>query len=256
MNKKHVSLWVSFSLVLGLFALSGCATLLKSPVDKQKAKIHLQMAVDYLQRREYSQAIEQTHKALKMDPEYPSAYNHLALIYMETKRYDRAEKAFHKALSLKPKYPEVLNNLGVLMNRQEKYAEAENYFQKALADESYSTPENAHTNLGYALYKEGKLKQAKQEHQKALDIMPNFCLGNKNLGDVYAKERNYSRAEENYKRAVTNCPLFQEAQYKLGLVLMKMGRKKVARAELEKLVERHKRGPYVRRSNEVLKYLQ
>ncbi|MBI4405444.1 MAG: tetratricopeptide repeat protein, partial [Deltaproteobacteria bacterium] len=92
-------------------------------------------------------------------------------------------------------------------------------------------------------------------HQKALDLMPQFCLAAKNLGDAYAKEKNYTQAVEYFQKAITNCPLYQESQYKLGMAYMKMGQKNVARGYLEKLIEKHKDGPYVERSQEVLKYL-
>ena len=224
--------------------------------DKEKAKTYLQMATEQLNQREYNKALESCQKALEMDPNMAEVYNHMALIYMETKRYQKSEEAFRKAMEMNEEYSEVFNNFGVLMNRQERYAEAIPWFEKALHDEKYPTPENALTNMGYSYFKMGNLSKSKVFHQKALDIMPQFCLANKNLGDVYSKEKNYRRAGEAFERAVTNCPLFQEAQYKLGLALMKTGSRAVARAQLEKLVRVHKQGPYVDRSQEVLKFLQ
>jgi type IV pilus biogenesis/stability protein PilW len=242
------------AVVVGLL-LSSCASFVSRSGDEEKARLYLQKATDEFTERQYAQAIESTRVALKYEPEMPAAYNHLALIYMEMKRYAKSEEAFRKALSLQAQYPEVFNNLGVLLNREEKYGEAIQWFEKALNDETYSTPENAYTNMGYAYFKLGNLVKAKAYHQKALDSVPQFCLAAKNLGDVYAKEKNYARAADYFQRAVTNCPLYQESQYKLGLALMKMGQRNVARAQLEKLVERHKTGPYVERSHEVLKYL-
>lgn len=237
-----------------LFFLASCAHLLPNK-DREKAKLYLQIGADQLGNREYQKALSATLEAIKYDPEYAAAYNHLALIYMETKRHQRSEEAFQKALEIQSSYPEVFNNLGVLRNRQEKYSEAVTYFEKALSDDKYPTPENAHTNMGYAYYKMGDLLRAKVHHQKALDLAPQFCLASKNMGDVYAKERKYARASEYFQQAATHCPLFQESQYKLGLALMKMGQRHVAKAQLEKLVEKHKTGPYVDRSQEVLKYL-
>ncbi len=216
----------------------------------------LQIAGDRFMEREYNKSIESAQEALKLDPNLAAAYNHLALVFLETKRFQKSEEAFKKALELQPQYPEVFNNMGVLYNRQDKYREAIPYFEKALADEHYSTPENAYTNLGYSYFKLGNLPRSKAYHQKALDISPNFCLASKNMGDVFVKEKQFQRAADNFQRALTNCPLYQESQYKLGLVMMKLGQRSVARAQLEKLVERHKSGPYVERSNEVLKFLK
>jgi type IV pilus assembly protein PilF len=239
----------------GALLLSSCSHLMNRFQDQEKARLYLQKAADSYNERDYNKAIESTFEALKYDPSFAAAYNHLALIYMETKRYHKSEEAFKKALDLQSSYPEVHNNLGVLYNREERYGEAIESFQKALSIDTYSTPENAFTNLGFAYYKQGNLSRAKAFHQKALDVAPQFCLASKNMGDVYAKEKNFSKASEYFQRAVTNCPLYQESQYKLGLVMMKLGQKKVAKAQLEKLIQKHKTGPYVERSNEVLKYL-
>jgi type IV pilus assembly protein PilF len=247
-----------YSLVTWIFVtalFSGCAGIV-SHKDKEVSRIQLQRAADLLNQRQYTQAIEATNEALKADASQPAAYNLMGLIHLETKRYDKSEEAFRKALALQPNYPEVSNNMGVLYNRQERFNEAIACFQAALKDDSYITPENAYTNMGFAQYRLGKYREALENHQKALDIAPLFCLASKNMGDVYAKQKAYAKASRYYDKAVTHCPLYQESQYKLGLVLMKMGQRKVAKAELEKLVRRHKEGPYVERSSEVLKWLR
>ncbi len=246
-------------LVLGTtatLALSSCATLFTNhSLQKEKAKLYLQMAADQLHARDYNKAIESCHEALKYDAEYAPAYNHLALIYMETKRYPKSEESFQKALVIRPNYPEVSNNYGVLMNRMERYQEAIPLFEKALTDDAYPTPENALTNMAYSYYRLGNLAKAKSYNQKALDILPQFCLASKNMGDVYAKDKNYKKAADYFDQAVTNCPLYEESEYKLGLALMRLGKRSTARAKLEKLIQKHKSGPYVERSTEVLKYL-
>lgn len=243
-------------LLLGLAFLSNaCSHLVNRDKDREKSRILLQRAIDQYTEKNFNGAIESAMEALKFDPNSASAQNQLALIYLETKRYQKAEQAFLKALEIQADYPEVLNNLGVLFNRQDRYKEAIPYFEKALTYDQYLTPENPYTNLGYSYYKLGNLTRAKAYHQKALDISPQFCLASKNMGDVYAKEKNYQKAADHFERAATHCPLFQESQYKLGLVLMKMGKRHIAKTQLEKLVDRHKSGPYVERSHEVLKYL-
>ncbi|MBM4316501.1 MAG: tetratricopeptide repeat protein [Deltaproteobacteria bacterium] len=247
---------ILIGLGLGVFlVLTGCAHLFDKSQDTEKAKIYMQLAADQFAQKEYSKAAESIQQAMKFTPDYPAAYNHLGIIYMETKRHTKSEEAFKRALQLQRDYPEVENNLGVLFNRQEKYREAIPYFEKALAKDSYATPENALTNLGYAYFKLGNNRQAKLYHQKALDLTPQFCLANKNMGDVYAREKIFDKAADFFKKAATTCPLYQESQYKLGLALMKAGQRGVAKNQFEKLIERYKNGPYVERSQEVLKYL-
>lgn len=242
--------------LVGLLWLSGCSHFRDTDTDKERAKLYLQMAADDLNQKQYPEALEHTLKALEFEPQSPIAYNHLALIYLETKRYDKAEEAFTKALELRPDYPEVFNNLGVLKNRQEHYSEAIPLFQKALASQNYPTPENAMTNIGYAYYRLNELRKAKDYHQRALDIVPDFCLANKNMGDIYATEKNFRMAAQYFSKAVDHCPLYQESQYKLALAWIKDGRRNEAKQQLQALVQRNKTGPYVERSDKVLRYLE
>lgn len=235
--------------------MNGCAHLSDSGRDKEKAKIYLQLAADQFSQREYSKAVDSSLQALKYDPSSAATYNHLGIIYLESKRFSKAEECLKKALQLQPNYPEAENNYGVLLNRQEKFALAIPHFEKAVATENYLTPENALTNMGYSFYRMGKTAKAKEYHQKALDIIPEFCLANKNMGDVYAKEKNFKMAVDFFQRAATTCPLYEESQYKLGLALMKQGDRTQARVKFERLIQQHKSGPYVDRSQEVLKLL-
>lgn len=188
-----------FAGMLCLASLSGCAHLLDQSRDQEKARIYMQLAADQFAQKEYGKASEAIYQALRFQPNLPAAYNHLGIIFMETKRYTKSEEAFKKALQLQANFPEVQNNMGVLLNRQEKYQEAVPYFEKALQSENYSTPENALTNLGYAQFKLGNNSKAKIYHQKALDITPQFCLANKNMGDVYAREKSFDRAADFFK---------------------------------------------------------
>jgi type IV pilus assembly protein PilF len=245
----------TFGALLALSVLSGCASLGGAP-DRDRAKIHLQVAADRAARKEFGAAIEATRKAIDSDPSYEAAYNHMALLYLETKRYEKAEEAFKKALEVQPNYPEVWNNMGVLLNRQGRFREAIPYLEKATQTESYSSPENAFTNLGYSHFRLGDFAKAKMYHQRALDVAPVFCLAHKNLGDVYAKEGNFKKAAQQFEKAVEHCPLFQESEFKLALVMVKLGERAQAKQRLERFVEKHREGPLVERSEHVLKFLK
>lgn len=242
-------------LLIAVLSTVSCSHLLDSSKTGEKADLMLQAAVEKFRQRNFTGSVADTLASLKLKPDFPEAYNHLAIVYMETKRYDRAKEAFDKALSLRSDYPEVHNNIGVSYNRQGKFKEAIPHFRKALANPRYRTPENAYTNIGYAYYRMNKLTSAKANHQKALDVSPNFCLGAKNMADVYVKEKRYHNAQRYFQKAATNCPMYQEARYKLGLILVKLGKRTTAKTVLQRLVKQHKDGHYVERSSEVLKYL-
>ncbi|NBX75837.1 MAG: tetratricopeptide repeat protein [Proteobacteria bacterium] len=249
------SLIGSLSVLFCIAFLGACSHFSDSSKERDRAKLYLQLSSDMFAQRNYPKSLEFCLESIQVDPDFAPALNHLGIIYMETKRFNKAEEAFNQALKKQPQYPEVLNNLGVLMNRQDRFSEAVGFFDRALKSDNYVTPENALTNMGYSYFRLGNLTKAKVYHQRALDILPDFCLANKNLGDVYAKDKKFPKAVDFYNKALSTCPLYEESHYKLGLALMKMGQRNMAKNELEKLVQRHKAGPYVDRSQEVLKFL-
>lgn len=239
-----------------LGTLISCSHQTVQEKSAEKAQIYLQLATEHLSQRNYGEALKACQSAIQEQDNFPAAYNHLGLVFMETKRYSKAEEAFQKALELHPRYPEVHNNYGVLLGRMGKHETALSHFREALSDPNYSTPENAFTNMGHTYLMIGDTKSAKTFHHKALDVLPQFCLANKNMGDTYLKEKNYSKAVEYFNSSLVQCPLYQESRFKLGLALVKAGNRQQARAELEKLVNMHKEGPFVGRSRKVLNFIK
>ena len=83
---------IGFGLIL-ILNLNGCAHLLNKSKDQEKAQIYIQLAADEFAQKEYGKATDSIHQALKFNPDFPSAYNHLGIIYIETKRFTKSEEA-------------------------------------------------------------------------------------------------------------------------------------------------------------------
>ena len=158
MRDKYLSMRFSLyrSFVIGCtaaLALSSCAHLFdNSEKSHEKAKIYIQLAADLYGQKDYNKSIESSLQAIKYDPHYAAAHNHLGIVYMETKRYMKGEEAFRKALEIQSDYPEVYNNMGVLFNRQEKFAEGVTYFEKALKAILCATTASIVGAFGYIIY--------------------------------------------------------------------------------------------------------
>jgi tetratricopeptide (TPR) repeat protein len=98
----------------------------------------------------------------------------------------------------------------------------------------------AHTDLGSAFAKQGRLSDAMAEYRAALAIDPDLAIPHNNLGNVYVQLGMSSEAVSEYGAALRLDPEYAdarknlaEAEYTLGLALAKAGRTFEAVAHLE-----------------------
>ncbi len=141
-----------FVLLTGLVGVTGCATPGGSagsgfsqevitpsdePEARRRARIRLELAVNYFEMGKATVALDEVKQSLVNDPTYADAYNLRGLIYMRLNDMAQAEDSFRRALSLRPLDPNVLHNHAWLLCQQQKYAEAEKQFALVLANPTY-----------------------------------------------------------------------------------------------------------------------
>jgi len=80
-----------------------------------------------------------------------------------------------------------------------------------------------HHNLGYVLFKEGYLDEAKAHFVEALRLRPQFASAHNNLGEVLERQGDLDRAKAQFGDALDVKPDFAEAHYNLGRVLARQG---------------------------------
>ena len=111
----------------------------------------------------------QFERAIEIDPFYKPAYNWLAYMYNELGDFERSLWAINKYIALAP--------------------------QEA---NPYDTRADIYAN-------NGKIEQAIESYQKALQIKPDFHTSLAKLGHMYLFSREYAKAESCYKE-LTSCP--------------------------------------------------
>jgi type IV pilus assembly protein PilF len=166
-------------LVAALLTLvAGCVTtgtpLEKLPHDSKVdqaadgARVHTELAQNYLANGDLKGALEKLNKALSFDPNYVPAHTVMGVVYERINDLPNAELHYRRAEELDPKSGAANNNLGAFLCREDKVAEAETYFQKAVADPFYQTPDVALTNAGICELKGGNLPTAEADFRNAI----------------------------------------------------------------------------------------
>jgi len=114
------------------------------------------------------------------------------------------------------------NNLGNALKRQGKIEEAIEHFNRALQiNPGYA---KAHNNLGTALAKQGKTDEAIKQFGFALYIDPNYAAAHSNIGVALASRDEFEKAIVHFKTALRLKPDYAKVHSNLGAALVHQGK--------------------------------
>ena len=170
----RVCAFFCLSLLLGACAQSPTVneTSAELSPDRNRARVHTELASAYYPAGQYNVALEELRIALDADKNYLPAVNQLGLIYLSLGQMDDAQRELKRAVRIDPNDPSVNNNYGMLLCTMGDSAGAMRYFDKALRNPLYRSPEFAYLNAGVCLKKEGNYLQAEQFLRRALALAP------------------------------------------------------------------------------------
>lgn len=133
------------------------------------------LAYVYVQRGDYTRGIELYQQALALDPASWRTNINLATTYFQTGQLAEAEKFFERAIAVYPKNASQRNAsqyyyLGETRLRMKKIGDAEQPLRTAV--EINPSGFGYHFALGYVLYEQGKLQEAREQFQADLAANP------------------------------------------------------------------------------------
>ncbi len=185
-------------------------------VYREKARMSDQRGDGVSARREMDASIDHFAEACRLTPQVPTFHVNLANALTTAGRYVEAANKFKEVVDKDPSNPSMINNYGVALYKQgNKREEAIAQFRRALeiapdlkdareslavalADESKELldkePNNPTliSNYGIALYKQGKLKEAIDQLQRALELAPDLKDARENLALAMGEKPNSS----------------------------------------------------------------
>jgi tetratricopeptide (TPR) repeat protein len=148
------------------------------------------------------------------------------LTWHQTKIYYNLETLWRDTLAKNPAAWMANNNLGALLAHQGKLTEAIEQYERALQLKPDFS--EAYNNLGNTLADQGKVPEAIQCYKRALELNPSYAEAYYNLGNVLAHQGKLSEAIQHYEWAFQLKPDYAEACYNMGVALQSEG--KVAEA--------------------------
>jgi tetratricopeptide (TPR) repeat protein len=142
---------------------------------------------EYMQAKQYEQAVEEFKAAAEMDPRQYVIFASMAEAYKGLRKFDDAIQSYTKALTALAEKPDQQVEASYHMNLALIYAlagkmENASAETKQAAELNPATGSKAYYNLGATLVNSGKTEEAISAFQKAIEIDPNNADAHYQLG--------------------------------------------------------------------------
>ena len=168
-------------------------------VTKNNYRVHNMRGTAYADLGNYSKAIEDYSRAIKIEPGYPEAYYNRGKDYAQTGNFKQAVEDYTKAIAIKPGYAMAYNGRGNacfdLGNHQEAIAD----YSRAI--EIKPDYPDAYFNRGNAFIHLGNYQEAIVDYSRAIERKPDYTAAYKNRGIAYMKSGNNNLAVNDLKTA-------------------------------------------------------
>lgn len=186
------------------------------PEARRRARIRLELAVNYFETGKVAVALDEVKQALVNDPTYGDAYNLRGLIYMSLNDLGQAEESFRRALGLRSTDPNVLHNYAWLLCQQKKYAEADKYFSQVLVNPAYLARSKTYMAQGLCQARSGQYEQAERTLLRAYELDAGNPVVGYNLSELFMRRGELQRAQF-YIRRINNSEMANAESLWLGI---------------------------------------
>ena len=163
--------------------------------NPKQSDAYLLLGLTYLQSEQYASASQAFEEGIRYNPGNPDLLFNLGTAYDKLNRFDDVVQTLESALKLDPKHADTLNYLGyTYADRNMRIPEAVELTQRAVS----LKPDNGYyvDSLAWALFKMGRLDDAKAEITKAATLVKDDPVIYEHLGEIYLKQNLHQEAKE------------------------------------------------------------
>lgn len=165
------------------------------------ARAHMNKGIDYAEEGNYSMAIVELNKSLKIYPEYDIAYHNIGLVYSNSGDKKLSIEYFTKAIKLNPLNSKVYYDRGNSFFYNGEYDKA--VFDYSCAINYSPDYVNAYVNRGLSHYKNGNIDLAIDDYTKAISINQNCLEAYKKRAKLYIEKGETVLAEIDCQKIIS-----------------------------------------------------
>jgi tetratricopeptide (TPR) repeat protein len=170
-------------------------------INPKQPEAHIVLGLTYLQMDQFDDAAKVLEEGISQNPKSADLYFNLGTVYDKLNRFDDVVRAMETAIKLDPHHADALNYLGYsYAERGVKIDQALSLTKQAVA----LKPSNGYyiDSLAWALFKSDLLTEALTEMKRAVALAGDDPVLYEHLGEIYAKQRNFSDARESWLHAL------------------------------------------------------
>jgi len=156
------------------------------------------------------------HDVTLKSPKSPRGLMSYGVVLMSQGDYTGAAKYFDRGLNLLPDYADLHINIAILKDAMNQFVEAEKFFKNAV---TYGSDRPAvYFFYGRFLRKHGRIPEAVQNLNKALELVPTYSFASSLLMDIYYEQLELEKLALLANKIVQIAPNNQEAVDYLSLI--------------------------------------
>ena len=174
---------------------------------KEASGFNTELAIRYINQKQYKPARDKLEKAIEQDPENVTAYKTLAYLYALVGLTEEAEIKYSEAIELQPDDPDLSNYYGAFLCNIGKYDEAQQHLKVAYSNPFYESRYLAQSNAGSCFLKQDEYKKAEALLRESLRVnssLPGSLISMAEIGvktERYLMARAYIQRYHNVKAA-------------------------------------------------------
>ena len=196
---------------------------------------HSRLGTALVQAGRFQEAIAEYEQLLHSAPMTSWSTTTWQMRWLKPIGFRRPSIITSKRCCFKPDYPQANNNLGIALVRFGRQREAAECFQRALT----LNPKNpeAHYNLANILFTSDRLPEAIEHYKLALKIDPQYPDVLRNLGSAMVKIGRPAEAIDYYRQSLQLEPDVVSVYYNMAVAYVQIRRSSEAIAAAQKAIE-------------------
>ena len=186
------------------------------------ADTHYYRGITLFEAGKVQEAIQQYEQAIRLKPDFASAYNNLGSSLQQAGKLAEAISYYKRALQIEPNNARLHYNLAIALEKVGDVPGAIGQYEQAIRINPDDV--DAHNNLGNAHFRAGRRQDAIQQYEQALRINPDSALAHYNLAVALEQAGNAPGAIGQYEQSLWIDPSDAQVHFNLGAALEHLGR--------------------------------